>query len=221
MAKRRPHVSRTSRWNWQNDRWATTRWRPCHGRPATQVVIMASRWELKTWKVTLDGSPEDSATKHGGILNLVLGCFRCISRIHTAYICQDSSIFTWTYWWMVVKLCACRNQWLMLMQWYCQIMVIVNAGYRDVDGQNQTNPERQSTWPNIKEQLKSLKKSKRIQCSNTKNEAIVYWTFTIYLHGSHLNYPGACRQIVSGDKYVGYLQNGGRHMRLWDMKVWY
>ena len=42
---------------------------------------MASRWELKTWKVTLDGSPEDYATKHGGILNLVLGCFRYITAV--------------------------------------------------------------------------------------------------------------------------------------------
>lgn len=33
---------------------------------------------------------------------------------------------------------------------------------------------------------KSLKKSKRIQYSNTKNGAIVFWTFTIYLHGSPL-----------------------------------
>ena len=29
-------------------------------------------------------------------------------------------------------------------------MVIVNAGYRDVDGQNQTNPDAQSTWLNMK-----------------------------------------------------------------------
>ena len=94
-------------------------------------------------------------------------CFRYISRIHTAYKGEDSSMFTWAYWW-IVKLCAYRNQWLMLMQWDCQ-MVIVNAGYRDVDGQNQTIPETQSTWLSMKGTAEKVWRSlKKIQYSNTQ-----------------------------------------------------
>lgn len=68
----------------------------------------------------------------------------------------------------------------MLMQWDCQ-MVIVNAGYRDVDGQNQTNPETQSTWLSMKwtaEKFEEVKKNSILKHKKMGQLCIEHLLFT-------------------------------------------